>query len=78
MQRLGYISLLYLEKEQYQFDHKELQSIQPNININVFIKIGLIISNTEGSIGNQIKKYQFAHRTLQEYFAAMFMVKWER
>jgi hypothetical protein len=37
----------------------------------------LIISNTEGSIGNQIKKYQFAHRTLQEYFAAMFIVKWE-
>jgi hypothetical protein len=37
----------------------------------------LIISNTEGSIGNQIKKYQFAHKTLQEYFAAMFIVKWE-
>jgi len=77
MQRLGYISLLYLQKQQYQFDDKELQLIQPNININVFIKIGLIISNTEGSIGNQIKKYQFAHRTLQEYFAAMFIVKWE-
>ena len=77
MKRLGYLSWLQLTNEKYQFDNEEIISHQPFVNISVFTKIGLIISITEGSIANQKTKYQFAHRTLQEYFAAMFIVKWE-
>ena len=77
MKRLGYISLVYLIENKYQFDNEEIRNLQPNINIDVFTEIGLIISTTEGPIVNRTTKYQFAHRTLQEYFAAMFIVKWE-
>jgi hypothetical protein len=77
MKRLGYLSLTGSVDSKYQFDVDELENIHPQI-IDVFTKIGLLIGNTQRSIGEQtIKKYQFAHRTLQEYFAAMFIVKWE-
>jgi hypothetical protein len=78
IKRLGYLSCWLLSKKMYQFDSTAINKLQPNnINILAFTKIGLLGSDTQRPINKQTTKYQFAHQTLQEYFAAMFIVKWE-
>jgi hypothetical protein len=78
IKRLGYISWWHLANDKHIFYHEEIQTLQPIVNIELFIEIGLIISGKQASANNSTTiVYQFAHRTLQEYFAAMFMVRWE-
>lgn len=74
IRRLGYISWLLLAENKYQFNEKEIATLTPRLDISIFTKIGLLIVDSQR---NQPTKYQFAHRTLHEYFAAMFLIRWE-
>ncbi len=67
IKRLGCISLSLASNKKYQFDRNELHRVQPNMNINVFKKLGIIVGQAEmkGGTEDDDRKYQFAHRTMQ-------------